>query len=66
MARTLDVYLHSDLVGHLTPDDDGDMSFQYAEDWRQRAGAVPLSHLLPIIRKRRFLNAGRQTQLVAA
>jgi HipA-like protein len=37
MARTLDVYLHSDLVGHLTQDDDGDMSFQYAESWLQGA-----------------------------
>ena len=53
MARTLDVYLHSDLVGHLTQDDDGDMSFEYAESWLQRAGAVPLSHSLPL-RKERF------------
>ena len=48
MARTLDVYLHTDLVGHLTQDDDGDMSFQYAESWLQWAGAVPLSHSLPL------------------
>lgn len=53
MARTLDVYLHSDLGGHLTQDDDGDMSFQYAESWLQRAGAVPLSRSLPL-RKERF------------
>jgi tetratricopeptide (TPR) repeat protein len=37
MARTLDVYLHTDLAGHLTQDDDGDMSFQYAESWLQGA-----------------------------
>jgi serine/threonine-protein kinase HipA len=48
MARTLDVYMHTGLVGHLTQDDDGDMSFQYAESWLQRAGAVPLSHSLPL------------------
>ena len=53
MARTLDVYLHSDLVGHLTQDDDGDMSFQYAESWLESAGAVPLSHSLPL-RKEQF------------
>src|ERR1700752_501183 len=53
MACTLDVYLHTDLVGHLTQDDDGDMSFQYAESWLQRAGAVPLSHSLPL-RAQRF------------
>ena len=53
MARTLDVYLHTNLVGHLTQDDDGDMSFQYAQSWLQRAGAVPLSHSLPL-RPERF------------
>jgi HipA-like protein len=53
MARTLDVYLHTDLVGHLTQDDDGDMSFQYADSWLQRTGAVPLSHSLPL-RPERF------------
>jgi serine/threonine-protein kinase HipA len=53
MARALDVYLHTDLLGHLTQDDDGDMSFQYAESWLQRAGAVPLSHSLPL-RAERF------------
>src|SRR5690348_10596794 len=53
MARTLDVYLHTDLAGHLTQDDDGDMSFQYAESWLQRPGAIPLSHSLPL-RNERF------------
>ncbi len=53
MARTLDVYLHTELIGHLTQDDDGDMSFQYAESWLQRAGAVPLSLSLPL-RAERF------------
>ncbi len=53
MARTLDVYLHADLAGHLTQDDDGDMSFQYAEGWMKRPGAIPLSHSLPL-RQERF------------
>lgn len=44
---------YSDLVGHLTQDDDGDMSFQYTDSWLQRAGSVPLSHSLPL-RKERF------------
>jgi serine/threonine-protein kinase HipA len=48
MARTLDVYLQADLAGHLTQDDDGDMSFQYAESWLQQPGAVALSHSLPL------------------
>lgn len=52
MARTLDVYLHTDLVGHLTQDDDGDMSFQYAESWLQRPGAFPMSHSLPLCKER--------------
>jgi hypothetical protein len=38
MARTLDVYLHNDLVGHLTQDDGGDMRFQYAGSWLQKPG----------------------------
>src|SRR5579871_809548 len=53
MARTLDVYLHTDLVGHLTQDDDGDMSFQYAQGWLDQPGAVPLSQSLPL-RPERF------------
>jgi serine/threonine-protein kinase HipA len=53
MARTLDVYLHNDRAGHLTQDDDGDLSFQYSESWLQREGAVPLSHSLPL-RAERF------------
>src|SRR5215472_6577115 len=53
MARTLDVYLHTDLAGRLTQDGDGGMSFQYAGSWLQKAGAVPLSHSLPL-RAERF------------
>src|SRR5260370_40853852 len=53
MARTLEVYLHNDLVGQLTQDDGGQMGFKYAEDWLNRPGATPLSHSLPL-RKERF------------
>ena len=53
MARALDVYLHTELAGHLTQDDDGAMSFRYAEGWLHREGAIPLSHSLPL-RPERF------------
>src|SRR5580658_5959293 len=53
MARTLDVYLQNDLVGHLVQDEGGDMSFQYVESWLKRSGATPLSQSLPL-RKERF------------
>jgi serine/threonine-protein kinase HipA len=48
MARKLDVYLHSDLTGHLVQDDGGDISFQYAEIWLSNSAAIPLSHSLPL------------------
>jgi len=59
MARTLDVYLHEELVGHLIQDDDGQMSFEYLESWLAKPGAVALSQSLPL-RKKRFpaRNAG--------
>jgi serine/threonine-protein kinase HipA len=53
MARTLDVYLHRVLVGHLIQDDDGQMFFDYAESWLENPAAMPLSHSLPL-RKERF------------
>ena len=53
MARTLDVYLQNDLVGHLVQDDSGEMTFQYVESWLNRSGATPLSQSLPL-RKERF------------
>jgi serine/threonine-protein kinase HipA len=53
MAKTLDVYLHSEFVGHLTQDNGGQMIFQYAESWLERPGAAPLSQSLPL-RKERF------------
>jgi serine/threonine-protein kinase HipA len=53
MARTLDVYLHNELVGRLIQDDGGQMVFDYAESWLQKPGATPLSQSLPL-RKERF------------
>jgi serine/threonine-protein kinase HipA len=53
MARTLDVYLHQELVGHLLQDDGGQMSFEYLENWLAKPGAVALSQSLPL-RKERF------------
>jgi serine/threonine-protein kinase HipA len=53
MAKTLDVYLHSEFVGHLNQNDGGQMTFQYAESWLDRPGASPLSQSLPL-RKERF------------
>ena len=48
MTKTLDVYLHRDLVGHLVQDDHGQMHFQYVEEWLDKPNAVPLSHSLPL------------------
>jgi serine/threonine-protein kinase HipA len=52
MARTLDVYLHRELVGYLIQDDGGQMVFDYAESWLQRPDTTPLSHSLPLRRER--------------
>ncbi len=53
MLKSLDVYLQSDLVGHLVQDDGGQMRFQYSEHWLDRPGATALSESLPL-RKERF------------
>jgi len=53
MARTLDVYLHNELVGHLIQDDGGQMVFDYVESWLTKPGATPLSQSLPL-RTERF------------
>ena len=53
MARTLDVYLHRQLCGHLVQDDHGMMQFQYAESWLSESDRVALSHSLPL-RAERF------------
>ncbi len=48
MARTLDVYLQQDLVGHLEQDDSGALSFKYGDAWLVLPSAVPLSASLPL------------------
>lgn len=52
MIRTLNVYLHQELVGHLIQDDHGQMVFDYTESWLENPKAVPLSHSLPLRAKR--------------
>jgi serine/threonine-protein kinase HipA len=53
MAKTLDVYLRSELVGHLIQDDGGQMVFDYAATWLEKPAATALSQSLPL-RKERF------------
>jgi serine/threonine-protein kinase HipA len=53
VARTLDVYLHQYLSGHLIQDEHGQMRFQYTESWLDNPNAVALSYSLPL-RKERF------------
>src|SRR5215471_13768416 len=53
MAKTLDVYLHDELVGHLIQDAGGQMVFDYAASWLSKPGATALSQSLPL-RKERF------------
>lgn len=48
MARTLDVYLHRDLAGHLIQNDHGEMVFDYVQSWLEKPGALPLSNSLPL------------------
>jgi serine/threonine-protein kinase HipA len=52
MQRTLDVYLHRHRVGTLTQNDQGDIAFEYDEDWLGSPKAKPLSQSLPLARKR--------------
>ena len=52
MAKSLDVYLHTEFVGHLIQDDGGQMVFQYAESWLDKPAASPLSQSLPLRRER--------------
>lgn len=52
MAKTLDVYLHSELVGHLIQDDGGQMVFGYATEWLGKPDATALSQSLPLRRER--------------
>lgn len=53
MSRSLDVYLHENLVGHLLQDSGGQMTFAYAETWLNRPGATAISRSLPL-RKERY------------
>jgi serine/threonine-protein kinase HipA len=53
MAKTLDVYLHDELVGHLIQDDGGQTVFEYAQAWLDRPNSTALSVSLPL-RKERF------------
>ncbi len=48
MKRTLDVYLHEKLTGHLFQDAHGELGFAYAEPWLHSQAAQPLSHSLPL------------------
>lgn len=51
MAKTLNVYLHYDLVGQLMLDE-GQMVFAYSSDWLDSPNAVPLSQSLPLQKER--------------
>lgn len=46
--RTLNVYLHADLAGYLTLQNNGRMTFQYAEPWLDSESCMPLSNSLPL------------------
>ncbi len=48
MTRILDVYLHQQLVGQLTQNDEGKMSFRYNTQWLTHPNRVPLSISLPL------------------
>jgi serine/threonine-protein kinase HipA len=48
MAKTLDVYLQDELVGHLFQDDGGQTIFEYVKSWLDKTGATALSESLPL------------------
>ncbi|MFT3991950.1 MAG: type II toxin-antitoxin system HipA family toxin [Luteolibacter sp.] len=48
MAKTLDVYLKQECVGHLEQDDAGLLWFNYSEVWLKSDFPVALSHSLPL------------------
>lgn len=52
MSRTLDVFLHRQLVGALTQNNQGDIAFVYDETWLNSPEARPLSQSLPLTKKR--------------
>ena len=47
MARFLDVYLNTDLVGQLEQDNSGTLRFRYDASWLGSTKAFPLSVSLP-------------------
>lgn len=51
MNGTLNVYLHTSLIGHLIQDDHGQTLFEYDPDWLKNPIAVPLSLSLPLQQK---------------
>jgi serine/threonine-protein kinase HipA len=53
MARTLDVYLHRDLVGHLAQDKSDHITFKYVDTWAEHPASRALSQSLPL-QKGRF------------
>lgn len=52
MTKTLDVYLHDVLAGHLIQDEAGQTTFVYTQAWLERPGATALSVTLPLRRER--------------
>ena len=48
MARFLDVYLNTDLVGQLEQDNSGTLRFRYDASWLGSTKAFPLSVSLPL------------------
>ena len=48
MTDTLDVYLHTYLIGRLIQDEHGQILFAYTEDWLKNINAIPLSLSLPL------------------
>lgn len=52
MSRTLDVFLHRQQVGTLTQNNQGDIAFEYDENYLRNPIARPLSQSLPLTKKR--------------
>ncbi|MCD9014234.1 type II toxin-antitoxin system HipA family toxin [Parachryseolinea silvisoli] len=48
MTGTLNVYLYTILIGHLTQDEHGQTLFEYTREWLANANAIPLSLSLPL------------------
>lgn len=53
MTKTLNVYLHHEMVGQLIQDESGMMVFDYAASWLENPNATPLSQSL-MLRTERF------------